>query len=104
MPSPYQEEFVRWVQDLQQLKGLRIPRCFVDSAWSGVIQELELHGYGDASEKGYGAVVYLRSPGKSGGKVTSLVMSKVRVVPLRKVSWLDWSCWQHCWWPDWFRT
>ena len=86
VPSPYQEEFVGWVQDLQQLKELRIPRCFVDSAWSGVIQDLELHGYGDASEKGYGAAVYLRSPGDSGGKVTSLVISKVRVAPLRKVT------------------
>ena len=87
VPPPFQEEFVRWVRDLQRLKDIRIPRCFVSgSPWSSLIQELEIHGYGDASEKGYGAVVYIRSQSDSGDKVTSLVMSKARVVPLRKVT------------------
>ena len=86
VPPPFQDEFARWVQDLKMLKDVRIARCFVKSSWSGVIQDLEIHGFGDASEKGYGAVVYLCSPDQAGGKMTSLVMSKVRGAPLRKVT------------------
>ena len=87
VPPSFQQEFVSWVQDLQKLKEVRIPRCFVSGPWSDVVEDVEVHGYGDASLKGYGAVIYIRSPDRSGdGCLTSLVMSKVRVAPLRKVT------------------
>ena len=83
VPPSFQEEFVSWVEDLQKLKEIQIPRCFVSGTWSDVMQEVEVHGFGDASLKGYGAVIYLRSPERSGdGCLTSLVMSKVRVAPV----------------------
>ena len=87
VPPSFQKEFIGWLQDLEKLKEVRIPRCLVIGAWTDVEQQVEVHGYGDASLKGYGAVVYLRSPGRSSDSChVSLLMSKVRVAPLRRVT------------------
>ena len=45
-----------------------------------------MHGFGDASERGYGAVVYLRIPCGDGTHEVSLVTSRARVAPLKRVT------------------
>ncbi|XP_051172241.1 uncharacterized protein LOC127288678 [Leptopilina boulardi] len=48
-------------------------------------QELQLHGFADASQRAYGACIYLRS--SSGGKHHSMLMcSKSRVAPVQIIS------------------
>ncbi|XP_011059578.1 PREDICTED: uncharacterized protein LOC105149099 [Acromyrmex echinatior] len=47
---------------------------------------LELHGFSDASEIGYGACIYLRSTSINGAYRTHLFCSKSRVVPLKSVA------------------
>ena len=42
--------------------------------------------FGDASEVGYGAAVYLRLTLRDGSVVTPLVISRARVAPLKRVS------------------
>ena len=44
--------------ELLQLKDVTIPRWFGTSVTSNSI--VELHGFGDASPKAYGAAVYIR--------------------------------------------
>ena len=63
---------------------MAIPRCF----GNGITQEskIELHGFGDASPKAYGAAVYIRIADKQGHISSQLVISKSRVAPIKKVS------------------
>lgn len=49
------------------------------------IKRIELHGYCDASEKGYGAVIYVRSISKN-EVLIRLLCSKGRVAPLKNVT------------------
>ena len=69
------------MRDLTLLKAWKIPRRYFDSLYSQN-KSLILHAFGDASEKAYGACVY--TLGKR--KETSLVMSRVRVAPLKNTS------------------
>ena len=47
---------------------------------------MELHAFGDASEVAYASAVYLRVVCEDGKVYTSLVMSKTRVAPVRKIT------------------
>lgn len=47
---------------------------------------LELHAFGDASDKGYGAYVYLRVPFVDGTYQVSLVVARSRVAPIKRVT------------------
>lgn len=47
---------------------------------------IELHGFGDASTKAYGATVYIRYVDEAGHISIQLVMSKSRVAPIKTVS------------------
>ena len=46
---------------------------------------MELHAFGDASERAYGACIYLRLPLVQGYQV-SLVIARTRVAPIKKLS------------------
>ena len=47
---------------------------------------VELHVFGDASEKAYGACVYLRLPLPNSNFKVSLIMSKGKVAPIKSMS------------------
>ena len=47
---------------------------------------IELHGFGDASTKAYGATVYIRCVDETGHISTHFVMSKSRVAPTKTMS------------------
>ena len=47
---------------------------------------IELHGFCDASEKAYGAVVYIRSKDEIGEIFTNILCSKSKLSPLSKKS------------------
>ena len=74
-----------WKQLLDEMKYLnsvRIPRCYFQS---GPL-ELQLHGFSDASDRAYAAVIYMRSCYTDGRIDVRLVSSKSRVAPLKKQS------------------
>ena len=80
------EEFQTWLEESKNLGLLQFPRSyFLDMAWLPMSDRLELHAFGDASEKGYGAVVYLRVQIGSEYHV-AFVAARSRVAPLKKVS------------------
>ncbi|XP_034179509.2 uncharacterized protein LOC117603975 [Osmia lignaria lignaria] len=48
--------------------------------------EIQLHGFCDASEKGYGACFYIRSTNKVNNHLVGLVCAKSRVAPIKTIS------------------
>ena len=79
------EMLARWrsiLGELEYLQANSIPRCYFTSNPISV----QLHGFSDASEKAYAAVVYMRSCYDNGTVDVKLVASKSRVAPLSKQS------------------
>ena len=70
------------LEELKWLSNVRIPRCYFQSSRV----EIELHGFSDASNRAYAAVVYMRSLYQDGRVDVRLVASKSRVAPLKKQS------------------
>jgi hypothetical protein len=79
------KEWLAWLKDFQGLEEVQVPRCLTTQE-AEQFRTLQLHGFSDASERGYGAVVYLRVVGANGNVKCSLILSKSRVTPLKFVS------------------
>ncbi|XP_076660987.1 uncharacterized protein LOC143364626 [Halictus rubicundus] len=77
-------EWKIWVNDLQKVATLSIPRHYV--ALQSKVTRIELHVFCDASVKAYAAVGYWRFQYSSGSIQTSLVAAKSRVAPLKPLS------------------
>ena len=85
VPDDVEKEFAKWVDGLSVLRDLKIPRYYGECSWTDP-SLIELHTFGDASEVGYGAVVYVRILQSDGTYSASLVISKARVAPLKRVT------------------
>jgi hypothetical protein len=83
IPHVIAEQVRQWLEGVSYLKGWKIPRCYFKKPWN--LDGLELHVFSDASEKAYGACLYLICR-TSSGLVSSLVMSKAKVAPLKRVT------------------
>ena len=77
------EQHVWWRKELPLLKQVTVPRCYYPG---GIPQQTELHGFSDASEAAYSAVVYVRATYKDGSVSSMLVVAKTKVAPLKRVS------------------
>ena len=71
-------------EELKPLGYVRIPRCYFYPGFSKT--DVQLHGFSDASERAYGAVVYIRVVYSDSRIETRLVASKTRVSPIKKQS------------------
>lgn len=67
------------VHSLPEVNHIAMPRCFLPSGRCRV----SLHGFCDASERGYAAVVFLRAVNVSEQPMVHLVMAKSKVAPIR---------------------
>ncbi|XP_076392692.1 uncharacterized protein LOC105661897 [Megachile rotundata] len=77
--------FLKWNEFQNQLPLLTqfiVPR----NINSFNAQDIQLHGFCDASERAYGACIYVRSCNPSGEVQIRLVVSKSRVAPVKSVS------------------
>ena len=95
MPPEFSDVFSDWLRGLEVLKRFEIPRTYFSSGWNGG-EGVSLHAFGDASLKGYGAVVYVCVLCEDGSRDVSLVMAKApwrRSPPTRCRVW---SCWAVC--------
>lgn len=86
MPSDLKVRFQKWLLSSQSLKSFHVNRCYFPGLSWGELRNVELHGFGDASEKGYGACVYLRVTSEDNVSRVSLVASKSRVAPIKSVT------------------
>ncbi|GFV82668.1 uncharacterized protein TNCV_1618971 [Trichonephila clavipes] len=82
LPSERAKEWHRFLEDFNSVSRICIGRCIVHPQATRV----ELHGFADASEKCYGAVIYCRSQSPDGATTVKLVTSKSRVAPVKSVT------------------
>ncbi|GFW74553.1 uncharacterized protein TNCV_2414521 [Trichonephila clavipes] len=82
LPSERAKEWHRFLEDFNSVRSICIGRCIVHPQATRV----ELHGFADASEKCYGAVIYCRSQTPDGATTVKLVTSKSRVAPVKSVT------------------
>ncbi len=84
LPDYLECNFQNWLKGLCFLERVVIQRRYFDAPWSECVSSLELHAFGDASLKGYGAVVYLKCQLPSGKIFCMLIRSCARVAPLER--------------------
>ena len=58
LPESAWKRWNRWLQDLKDVQQVLVPRCVYAGLEEGVTS-YDIHGFADASEKEYCAVVYL---------------------------------------------
>lgn len=81
-PADIVNKWLEFRKELPCLSELTIPRMLhVTSSQSST-----LHGFCDASELGYGAVIYLRTVSNNDVVDVKLVTAKTKVAPLKKLS------------------
>lgn len=81
LPAAVNQEWNKIKQSLAAIEDIRIPRWIANHHGA-----LQLHGFADASEAAYAAVVYARTVDDEGNVCISLVASKTKVVPIQQVS------------------
>ncbi|XP_061729203.1 uncharacterized protein LOC133534131 [Cydia pomonella] len=79
VPESIRLEWQEFKTQLSSLSAVAVPRRLV-----GKFDELHLHGFCDASERGFCAVIYCRTVTEEGDVDVQLVCAKSKVAPLRK--------------------
>ncbi|XP_068993477.1 uncharacterized protein [Neodiprion pinetum] len=75
--------WIEFLQDLQGISAITIPRWIgLSSASLGI----EIHGFADASQSAWGAVIYARTYINTHEVRVSLVCAKTKVAPLKNVT------------------
>ncbi|GFY13307.1 DUF1758 domain-containing protein [Trichonephila clavipes] len=82
LPPDAMEEWMNFYQKLSKVNNLKIPRCILLPATI----RIEIHGFSDASERAYAAVVYIKCFNESGQSQTRLLCSKSREDPLKTLT------------------
>ncbi len=79
-PDQVIDSWKQWLAQMDTITSHPIPRRY--SSKSDVVSQ-SLHGFADASQEAYGAVVYLKLTHSNGMSTTSIIISKARVIPLK---------------------
>lgn len=77
-----QYSWITFIKQLPDLAKLEIPRQVTATR----ITNCQVHAFCDASEKAYGACIYLRTSDNAGKHYSKLLCSKTRVAPLKTIS------------------
>ncbi|XP_032230538.1 uncharacterized protein LOC116614060 [Nematostella vectensis] len=85
VPPEIQTRWLKWKNELCELKKVTIPRLYKPGGFGPVVRT-ELHHFFDASTRGYGQCSYLRLINDREEVHCSLVIGKSRVAPLRLVT------------------
>ena len=84
MPLTICNSWLQWRSELNLLSSKHIPHCYYQK--ESCLTSIELHGFCDASEDAYAGVVYLRMTDSAGNVQVSLVISKTKVAPIKRLS------------------
>ncbi|GFV48488.1 integrase catalytic domain-containing protein [Trichonephila clavipes] len=82
LPDTINREWRHFVESLQVVNDININRCIVVEQ----PEVIELHGFSDASQSAYGAVVYCKSITSDGKMLVHLIASKSRVAPTKQTT------------------
>lgn len=85
MSEEQAKRWKKWLSDLQKLSSFCVSRC-IKPAGFGVIKTAQLHHFSDASNNSYGTVSYLLLTNEKNQKLTSFMIGKSRVAPLKLVT------------------
>ncbi|XP_055936879.1 uncharacterized protein LOC129966477 [Argiope bruennichi] len=83
LPPENHSEWEKFSNELQCINNIKVSRCILPFS---DVEAIELHGFSDASEAAFGAVVYCKSQTPAGEVVVKMVASKSRVAPLKKLT------------------
>lgn len=73
-----------FILQLPEVEKIYIPCCkFLNNS---IYEYVQLHGFSDASEAGYSAVVYIRIVSFDNQIKTNLLIAKSKVAPLKNIS------------------
>ena len=85
VPEEALSTWYQFIDDLRELHNFKINRyLFAGACYS--TSDYQLHIFGDASKKAYGAVAYLRAVFEDGSCLVRLICSKSRVALLKELS------------------
>lgn len=84
IPQPILGEWLQWRSELGLLANKHVDRCYYPKA--AHITSFQLHGFSDASEEAYAGVIYLRMTDTDGQIHISLVSSKTKVAPIKRLT------------------
>ncbi|GBN91970.1 hypothetical protein AVEN_147041-1, partial [Araneus ventricosus] len=79
LPPDISQQWENFIKTLPDLEKIKIPRYFLETNAIRVI----LHGFADASSKGYGAVIYFQTVPINEESNCQLLCSKSRVAPTK---------------------
>lgn len=82
IPKNVESIWLRYINQISNSFNITQKRQILISNYDYV----ELHGFADASEKAYGACLYLKSVDNKNNKTISLITSKSRVAPLKTIT------------------
>ena len=83
--DPYLSQLLRWIEELQNIRHISIPRCFL-AFNSDTLVEIQLHHFSGASKVGYAAVSFLQMLDDSAQIHCTFIMGKCRDAPIREWS------------------
>ena len=84
VPEALLQIWLRWRTELKLLTEKNISRCYFPKDATIIYQQI--HGFSDASELAYAAVVYLRQVDSTGTVHIALVAAKTKVAPIKRQS------------------
>ena len=84
VPEEIEDTWRKWRSELSVLSTLGIPRCYFPK--EATVCSVQIHGFSDASEAAYAGVVYLRTVDSAGNVHISLITSKTKVSPTKRLS------------------
>ena len=78
-------DFYKWLNSSNVLSSWQLPRAYFPGIPWRDVNNIEIHGFSDASERGFGAVVYLRIRTLDRFQV-SFAIARSRVAPTKKLT------------------
>ena len=84
VPQHIREKWLQWRLELKLLSTKIIPKCYFPK--DSQVSDMELHGFCDASEAAYAAVVYVQTIDQQRKVHVSLALAKTRVAPIKRLS------------------